>query len=436
MFKEQRSLIFAIPFIVYAVLSWLLFMTIAPQQHFEIDSPAYTHPVEMFEKYGSFIAPGVTTMTTWYGVGYPMFMAAIRMVLGHNYNVVFFAQVILGLLLLCLTYRLGRIYFSERVAWFALLFASINLGFLVFAQYILADILLTFLMVLVFERWSSYLLQSTSSKFVLPSALFCLALSLWVKATAFFFLLFLLVGSLLFVRKQILLLVLALVPFFGLCFYNYCHYGYPLSKGVEKVNLYCFFLPKVIAETESVSIEVANKKISSLVHVKEYASGKGWEKVETLLRKKVLAHPFICIKIWITNVIKTILGLYTNQLKLLYNSNIRGGDCSFFKFSGSIWESGMQYLYFGTSSYLMIAVGFIEAAWTLLRLLLVCISLLGILSRRAWMPLFLLLSYGGYFAIITGCDGCARLRMPFEALLIILAIDGFFRLYDYFCKNE
>lgn len=437
---KSTSLYFVFAGGIYFILSMILFFKIAPAQHFEIDSPAYTAQVERFEKTGALTS---SVCTNWYGIGYPMFLVAVRVVAGQNYTVCFFAQMLLGFIMLWLTYRLGRRFFDELLALIALGFASINLGFLVYAQYILADLLLTVLSIAAFDFFASYLLEEKNKKKLVFSGLL-FGLSMLLKPTVWFlvwvYVVLLLVTKIYNVKIKLLHILLFLsffmVPVVGLMIRNYNVYGYATFKAVDKVNLYLFFLPKIIAQTEAITFEAAQQKVGALVHVKEYASGKGWEPAHELLLKIVKEHPVLSIKIWLINSIKTLCGFYTNQLKLLLNSSIRGGDCSFFKFSGSCFDAALQYIYFGTTSWFVIALGFFEVAWTLLRILFVLISFCVLWYRKVWISFVLLLFHSGYFLAIGGCDGCARLRLPIEALLIILMVHGMLTVYDFYCSIE
>jgi len=432
----NKNIIFLSPFLLYSFISLFLFISIPEAGHLENDSTAYLGQLSNYETYGSFVAPGVTTCTHWYGVGYPIFLAGARTLLGHTTAASIFAQIILGLLILLLTYRIARLYFNESVALLALYLASINLGFLVYAQYFLSDLLFCLLLVAGFERLSTYLIEGFYTPIIVQSGLL-FGISMWLKPAALYLMIFY-VGILFYHKKKAALLFILGFMFFlsGLMIRNYQAYGYPFCLGVDKVNLYQFFLPKLIAETESMSIDCAKKKANDMLTVTEYASGKGWEKAAQYLKNTVVLYPFIALKIWMINVIKTLLGFYSNQAKLLFNLQLKGGDCSFFNGTGSWLNKIHYYISFGANSSWLILLGWFELFLTLCRWFLVILSLFYLGIKRTWLKLLLFCSYGGYFAVITGCDGCGRLRLAFEPLLVVLTAYSIFLLYQFLWEKR
>ena len=390
--------------IVYLVLSGILFVKIPSfQTRMEIDSPAYTSYTECFEEHGAFIKPGETKCTNWFSIGYPMFMVGVRSIFGNNYLFVILLQILLGIFIIGLVFRLSSYFFSRKVSLLAAFLASINLAFILYPHFILTESLLCFVYLFAFERFVAYLFEGKWHQIGLSGLIF--GLSIIVKSAAIYFMIFLagflfIWGSRFFLKniKAVLLFLLCFfIPVFGFVLRNKSVYGYYYLKSVDKVNLYHFYLPQILQE-EGLSEDEASAKVHSLMNVKEFASGEGWEKVHELFIQKVSSNPVLAIKIWLKNVMKTFMGLYTNHLKVILYTNIRGGDCSYFYYSGSWYEKAWSYLSFGTESKFLIGLGIFEAVWDFIRYLFVLIGLFYLLLRRKFLWAMLFSVYIFYFS--------------------------------------
>ena len=133
---------------------------------------------------------------------------------------------------------------------------------------------------------------------------------------------------------------------------------------------------------------------------------------------------------------KTFLGLFTSNLRLLVDDKIRGGDVSFFKTHGNFLQKCWQYIVGGTNKTGVVVVGCFEALWTVIRYLLIALAVFFLCWSCQWKLLYFLSSYIGYFAMITGHDGCARFRMLFEFVLIILAAYGLWIVYRFVASKR
>ena len=79
----------------------------------------------------------------------------------------------------------------------------------------------------------------------------------------------------------------------------------------------------------------------------------------------------------------------------------------------------------GTDSKLLYAIGFLEILYLLFTYVLSAFALVVLFLRREKIIHFFTL-YIMYFSMITGHDGCARFRIMFEFVIIILASYGLF----------
>ncbi|HBS48316.1 TPA: hypothetical protein DEO28_00655 [Candidatus Dependentiae bacterium] len=430
--------------LIYSSLSFLIFFNISLLSIMENDSAAYVGYLNCFERCGAFNTIGDHICHNWYSLGYPAFMVCIRSLLGKSFWPVIFIQIFLAILIIFLIFKIASYFFSRKVANLSMILASFSLGILLYPYFILTESLLCFLLLFGFERFVSYLFSGKLSSLILSALLF--GLSIVVKSAAIFFVPFLAI-ILLFVKqgfsKKIInaaiFLFFFLLPVFGYVLRNQQVYGYFYLKSVDKVNLYGFYLPEVYAESENIPFDDANKYVRSLIHVDNFASGEGYKEVHELFCKTIIKHPFLAVKIWMKNVMKTFLGLYTNHLKVLLYPEIKdnNGYCSFFSLQGSFIQKVWKYLSFHTNSKFLVLLSIFEVIWNVLRYLFVLIALSFLFLKRKFLLFVLFSSYIFYFSIISGHAGCARFRFLFEPILIILTAVGIFILYNFvFGKKE
>ena len=195
-------------------------------------------------------------------------------------------------------------------------------------------------------------------------------------------------------------------------------------------------MPRVLACKNNISLEKAQTQIDNLVTENNDSSLRYGPDLKNLLIKTCLSSPVIAISVWIRNVIKTYFGLYTTELKVLYNLDLRGGICSYFKMSGTIFEKISSYVTFGTNSKIIKTIGFWEIFYLLFQYILILLACYNLFLNKQFNVLFLLLSFIIYFALITGHDGFGRYRMIFEPVLIILNSVGISQFLNILFKQE
>ena len=164
---------------------------------------------------------------------------------------------------------------------------------------------------------------------------------------------------------------------------------------------------------------------------------QSWAKLRNQFWQAVRRNPTIFITTWIREMIKTYLGLFSTNIKVLVEPETKGGDVSFSYTRGSIATRIQQYITAGTTKPILKLVGFLEFAFNILKYLLSVLALLWLLTTGGFNPLtrecFLagfFSCYLCYFALVTGFDGCSRYRTMFEFVLLLLAAVGI-----YLCVN-
>lgn len=427
--KKTVSILALFAFI-FLNLSLLIYLQVPPmKQHCDIDSSAYLEKADLFYHSGTFAPTPAFENLPYYTLGYPIFMTLVYKTLGESVDFVIFMQMLLVLLAAFLLFLTARRLFNETIGIITFALTCINLGFLVFAQFILTETLLALLLIAFVERMSAYL-NEPANRSALYAAALMLGLSVPVKPAALYFPIFILPFLYLFNIKhehktKILITFSAafLFPILVYMVHNKAVFDeFKISK-LESQNLYFWFYPNVLAVVHGSTSDAERVKLQLI-------AGPDYERLDVIkdmFWKDFKLYPFILYPyVWGKNVVKTFLGLFTTNLKVLVEPSVHGGDVSFFKMNGSAMQKAWLYIQAGTTSEWVKIVGILEALWTLLRYLLCIISLLWLVYKRKWDVLYLFTSIIFYFSMITGHDGCARFRMMFEFILIILAALGLY----------
>lgn len=421
---------------LYIALSLLLYQNVSPtNSHMDGDSRGYHELALQFSQNNSFINKNSPDNIPMHTNGYPFFLAMLYKIFGsanfgsaHKY--VIFIQVLLALCSGFLIYSIAKKLFSETVALIAFFLFSFNLGFLVFPQFILSEMLLVFLLIFSFNRLVAY--QTNNSLSALSLSGLLLGLSIIVKPVALYYFPFLVLYLLVSNKnlKHTLLFALCFAaPVTGYMANNKAAYGSFSISPLVNANLYLWFHAKIKATENNTTHIDELAKLEKLIDGNKL-NPKNWIKLKqeffTILKTKLP----LAIKVWTREVIKSLLGLYLTNLKVLTEPKVLGGDISFFSNSeSSILSKMTAYIAAGTSSLTVKIIGFLEAFWNLIRYLLVLLAFFILSKQRRWSLLILLGSYLFYFSMITGHDGCARYRFMFEYILILLAALSIHTIY-------
>lgn len=419
--------------IVFLILSTILYFNIDPiKPHQDIDSQAYIERGLKFANTGSLLEDDLSN-PPYFVVGYPLFIGLIFKFFGQHHFYIILIQVLLALLSGFLIFRICKRFFNETVGIIAFIFFSLNLGYLVFSQFILTEILLAFLLLLFMDRFLFFL---DSRKLIyLVQACLILGLSVLVKPAALFYIFF--IWSLIFsflkapYSKRFRFILVAAVcfylPILAYMGFNKQHYDYFKLSDLGEVNLYLWYYPNVLAEKKGTDSNF-ERRILDLKVKSDVFSRQGWDEIKESFKKDLIQDPFLFLYVGVKNVSKTFLGAYLTNLKILI-SEVKGGTISYFKGKGTFLEKIHQYIAMGAKSNWIILIGYLEAFWTLFRFALCLLGFCYLLLKKRYNLFFLFLSFIFYFALISGHDGCARFRMMFEFVLIILSALGFYVLF-------
>ncbi len=393
--------------------------------HQDVDSKAYLANAQIFVQNNSFAWPESTQGAyPYYTLGYALILALIFKIFGVIFSWVIIIQVLLALVIALLLFDIGRKIANTTVGVIAYILATVNLGFLVFSQFLLAELWLSFFLVLFFHRFITYL---GSQQFTtLAQAAFILGISVLIKPAALYFWPLLLPLIWVVEKKSFKIFFAALalwciafyLPIGGYLVQNKVTFGRWYVSALDDENIFYWFFPNVLAHKNGTDQNLEREQLRALS--------------KSDVHKKFLFElcdaPDRFIGVWLKNVSKTWFGLFATNLKVLVEPCVNGGDISYFKTRGSILDRIHSYVSAGATQSWVVVVGYLEVLWSLLRLFLSLIGMLWLVKNHRWSLLWLCVAYLTYFSLITGHDGCARFRMLFEFILILLAALGIWAL--------
>jgi hypothetical protein len=411
-----------------------LWQVVPPAGHFDADSYLYDATASYFAATGDMTDPSMPTRAPIQSVGYHFFVGLIYRIVGHKPAAVIVVQVVLMLAVLAYLMRCALLISTPAVAHAAAYGGLLSLGLHIYPQLILAETLLLVLVMICLERFLVFFKQDNHTALVQSYAL--LALAMIVKPLMLPF-----VGVISYVaytkmayhdkRSAVPTLAVA-VGIFMLCIASYMgrnwiKYGQFAFAPMTTLNIYQCYLAKVIAVTEGIreqELVATTLRCTS----DNMLDDSGWSDARTLFYAYLYAHPCICVYVWLHNVCKTMVGLYSTQFKRMLNPELTGREISFFAYKGALHERAMAYVLGATD------VTFVRILAVLELLLLMCIWLGTLIALHklyysdrllCWVLLGFLVSC----FVPTGIDGCCRYRIIAEPILLLLASMTYVRLY-------
>lgn len=408
--------------LLFAAASWFLYhqTTSMPQPHCDIDSKAYLERGTLFYNTNKFVTAH-HPQQPYYALGYALFIGLAYKIFGQSLGVIILLQLLVALISCLLMMRMAQRLFGLRArCWVPVLFAC-NLGYLVFVQFVLTEIVLSFFLLLFFERLTAYFHRQQLP--VLAQAGLALGCSMIIKPAAMYFVFVVcamlalgLVGACkLRLLRSVLFALCFYLPVIGYMTYNYQAFGNFALCTLDKINLYYWFFPNVLAYEHGTTSDAERKQL--LAHQSDEVVGK-------LFWQKVVHKPLLVGYVWLLNVMKTCAGLYATNLKVLVEPQVFGGAISYFKIPGGWCAKAWGYITAGATRPWVVAVTLFEVFYSLMRYILCAVALWFLFRKKQWLALATIVIFIAYFALITGHDGCARFRMMFEFLLIVLAAGG------------
>lgn len=413
---------------IFGFLSYLLHGYVSlVHPYCDVDSSAYLRNGFLFYKYTNFSPTHAPQLLPAYGFGYPFFIGMLYKFLGPSSLCVIWLQVFLSMLSGVVLFFTARRLWGSFVAYVTYSFWCINIGFLVFSHFLLTEILLSSFYIVFFERFTNFL--SSGRTAALLAAGFMLGCSIVIKPAALYFVFFLIPLLYFFktayIKNTIVFMLSFCAPIMMIMMHNKVVFDKFEIGALDSVNIYYWFYPNVLAHKNGTTSDFERSVLQA----------KDFEVVRYNFSRDIQQTPMLFCYIWMKNVFKTWVGLFTTNLKVLVNQHVGGGEVSFFKVTGSIWHRCCEYITHGAHLNWIKFVGVFEALWLILRLIFVFLGLLTLIWLHQYELFFFIGSYLFYFSMITGHDGCARFRMLFEFILIMIAALGVQALYKMVCRK-
>jgi len=323
--------------------------------------------------------------------------------------------------------------FDENIANITLFLGAINIGFLTYAQFLLTETLFIFLALFSLERFITYLQRRKIKDLIFSGVVAGLSIiikPLLLGYVPFFVLVFpfFITGSIgQKVRSALLFFLCCYMPVAGYMARNKVVYDHFALAPMTPLNFYHVLLARVIAYDEGVSFEEAKKQLPPFTGTTRF-DYVGWDDAKKMFFSYLKNHPTTFIAVIVRNMIKTMFGLFSTQMKVLFGS-LQGGQSPFFAQAGSLIQRVHMYLAIGTDgAWFLFFVALCEALWTVIRLLFLFVGFASLFARSRYILLLFFTSFIGYVVVVSAFDGCARYRMPIEPLLLMVTAFGMYQL--------
>ena len=418
----------------FLTLSFLLYISAPRDGHYEVDSSAYERVAQGFVKTGAIQESDETCPI--HTQGYHFFLGMIYLVLGSDLWKVISIQVLLALLSIFLTAQTAFLLCGVACARIVFVLALTSGAFFVYPQFILAEALLLFLVTLFFERCTRF--YRTKKRTYLMQAGFILGLSVIVKPTALFFPLGLAVCFFTLSRFVTLSVSWSDFVYFCAAFYapiflymvrNGLVFGHYKLSFLAEGGLYHWFHAVVLAQLQNAPfLEVLSdlgKKGN--MHYSTFQQ-EYWAPLKTLFWNTCLVHPLVVLKMYLQNISKTFFGLYSVQLQLLFDPQMRGNILPFHEIQEGIVGQLYNYFAWAFRNPFVGMLMLFEAVMNGLKWLLDAWVLKHWYQKGSYELLVFFLCVIGCFSAVTGFYGAGRYRILFEPLLLILAAQGILSL--------
>lgn len=424
--------------IFFSYQLWILAAKVG-DAHFDLDSPYYVRVAEHFAHTGRLVDPEKPKVIPLQTLGYPFFVGTIFKFFGEDFNYVVLLQIVLNICIGFFIFSIAQILFNRSIACIAMFLWSINLGYLVFAQFILTDLLLAFF--LIAALWAYVHAWQQQSNFYAGIAGLLYGVSIAVKPVALFYMPFLCVWLFFenFIKswKMILWLLIGFfLPVISYVTYNAYTFNRYIIAPLAQENIHRYFLAYLLAADKKISYQEGKEEVAQLLNHKNYNDENVWQPARELLKSYCANKPLLVIKVWLWNMLKTLCASYSTQLKLLVNPSLKGAENSFFQKKGTMLEKFYFYLLADFKGSFAYYVALINLLYMVILLVCLPIGFIALLYYRQYQLLLFLLVTIVYFSFITGHDGCARYRLMFEHIYIIMAAVGIYALTMNIMKKD
>ncbi len=378
--------------------------------------------------------------------GYPLFLAACYKIVGENKERALWVQVFLASLLPVLIFFLANIMFPTClwVAYGASLYGAFHLGLVLFSGFFMTETLFLFFFLLFLicffsimclwgchsERVLSYNIMAKvfGAGIFLGLASLVRPVGQYVIVLTLFLILFSGDHFKNKLIKMIILFVGWLIPVSFWLVRNYMLLGYVFFHTLPGGHFLYLSAARVAMHTQNCSYQQAREnlrqEVNNLMVQQEYALGRPLTEIErcyaheTIAKKHFKSAPLITLKNWATDMLRTSLSLYSSELVYLEAGR---NSPDYFNKDRTIWSFFQRYLFPQTEKVWLKYLIYYEIISFLIILILFALGLLRSFYTEIYGTFITAILFMGLFIVLALSGGYARMRLPAEVLLIILA---------------
>lgn len=404
-------------FLLLGLIIALVASYIQPHQGvcMDTDSYAYAQRASYAVDHGTLRLPQ-DYGAPYYMLGYPALLAGAHFFFDDVVHAALALNILtLFLFALLLSCAFSQ-FFSERGRWAFIFMGATSIGFVTFTLFVLSEVSIAL--------WSALSLYATIKARNGRSfwwVIFGIALGIMiiikpaplVVACLFIFLIGLLYGlRATFYYLAGLLSVVMLYSF--LMVYTF---GEVTFTRLAETNWYLYFYPNVRAQVLGTNPYRERALVSARAgkHLQQVFGREAYE--------FMAAYPGSTILVWLKNCLKTMLGLYSTNLKLLFLTTRNSFEFSFFSQTGSFFDRCINYLSLGITHRWQFFLGLLELVLLVVKYLLIFVFFNWLIRHEGKLAIVMLVFMLGVIGV-TGHDGCARFRMLIEPYLIFASAGG------------
>ena len=231
------------------------------------------------------------------------------------------------------------------------------------------------------------------------------------------------------IKKSLFLFFGWIIIVFGWLLRNWLLTGYIFFHTLPGGHFLYFSAARIVTHTQNLSYVDAKKHLSNelgkIVEQKEESSGRKLNEIELCNVRQDLAvkyfkeYPFLAIKNWMTDIMRTSLSLYSSELVYLYNER---KEFDYFSKDRGLWSLFERYLFPKVDSFILKTIIFLEIIFYLLILIGFFGAFIQSIFNKYYLCSFLkVLPFMFFFIFIGLSGGYSRMRLPVEPFLIIFS---------------
>ena len=351
---------------------------------------------------------------------YPLFLSIVYLPFRHSIVAAIFFQVIMGALIVLVTYKLGVKLFNETVALFAAFLLAIDPVSVIYSNYLLTETLFTLLLVLGLYFLISFFTEENIFSLVMSG--FLLGLSALTRPISLYLPIALLlifiykyrgtIGRL--IAKSVIFLIIFLIPVGFWIVRNYRITGTPIFCTIGDANMLHLKAAQVTADISGESVDKVEKRFMEQYPLDLINNPQEYKANVKLGRTIILNHPLTYAKLVPIGIAKILLGPGRASIYLLLGfDRIKQVDSLAKLFIIIIEFSILALIY----------LGFVCGVFFLIR------------DKNYFALAFIFLILFYFVVLPAGPEAYARYRVPVAPYISLLSGLGFYGIFSVFKKH-